>query len=510
MTTPRVVVIVHVFYADLWSGIADCLANIPADFDLCVNIVSDIDSPSLRSAIHSDFPIVRLSVSPNRGYDIGGLFASLKLLDLTQYDLICKVHTKKGAHLKFGDDWRRSMLQTLLGSAQTIREIWRRFAADPHLGMVGDARFRFGADLIGMNRPHYTDFCNRLGIDPDIDNLDFFGGTMFWCRPRILTRLLELDLDVTDFEAPPDARTRNLHDGQMAHAIERLVGRICTAEDLDIAAANRLRFCTAANTRLLPDATWLKDQIHDRMGDVECISFHREVGRIPALLIEQLQQGIEFVVYLAPTCECFVDPRAIVNALADCNVLVVGDADGLTKDPSLLAVRACEESMEFLRTATSDFEAERFPGVRIVEPRKTGLGLSTADLRATQQVTVDQDGRLFFDGTRCSVFRWPDDSNDAYYSLLQAGRNTRGLRFLLKAFSARECAIRPAEPGPARSAQQLPTLLRQRLRDYWEDLGLGLSLLKREGYKKFVYRCYWYVRGRQLPHELPEDIGATR
>ena len=507
---PRVAVIAHIFYEYLWPEICESLANIPTAFDLYVNIVHGDDSEGLRRRIQARHPSARFSVSANRGYDIGGLFASLKLIDLERYDLICKVHTKRAAHLMYGEQWRRSMLQSLLGSPETVRRIWDRFSGDATLGMVGDARYRFGAELICHNAPQYSRLCKALGIEPDIDNLSFFGGTMFWCRPAIMARLRDLGLEVEDFERPPAKGENDLRDGQMAHAIERLLGRICTAEGFSLGTANRLDFFTSCDRGSAAQARWLAEAINRYEGDADCIVLEGGDRPVPQLLLEQLEAGVDFAVYLAPGSQCFADPRRIVNALADCNVIVIDDHYAASQRPTLVAVRACAETLAYLRRSRAGFAPLAIPGVRFLKPEQIGFGHSAASLPTTREITIDDHGRLFFDGGPCLLFRWPEDESGAHHEVLMAGRHTRGLRFLLKAFQRRATALGVGASTPRRPLRQLPTRLRQRFRDVHEDLGLGLKLLRREGGRQFLVRSYWYLRGRQLPHELKQDADTAR
>ena len=507
---PRVAVIAHIYYEHLWPEICEALANIPTDFDLYVNIVQGDDADGLRSRVLARHPSARISVSANRGYDIGGLFASLKQIDLDRYDLICKVHTKRAAHLMYGEQWRRSMLQSLLGSPAMVQRIWDRFSGDQSLGMVGDARYRFGAELLCHNGPHYRRFCKALGIEPDIDNLNFFGGTMFWCRPAIMARLRDLGLEVEDFERPPAKDENNLRDGQMAHAIERLLGRICTAEGFRLGTANRLDFFTSCDGAAAGQARWLAEAINRYQGDAECIVLEAGVRPVSQMLLEQLEAGVDFAVYLAPGSQCFADPRRIVNALADCNVIVIDDHYAASQRPTLVAVRACAETLAYLRRSRAGFAPLAIPGVRFLKPEQIGFGHSAASLPTTREITIDDHGRLFFDGGPCLLFRWPEDESGAHHEVLTAGRHTRGLRFLLKAYHHRATALGDEASQPRRPLWQLPTRLRQRFRDYREDLGLGLKLLRREGGRQFVIRSYWYLRGRHLPHELKQDADTAR
>ena len=65
----RVLVIVHVFYPELWPPLAERIALIPAPVDLVVTLVEG-RSEALADSIVAQFPDVRFEVVPNRGRDM--------------------------------------------------------------------------------------------------------------------------------------------------------------------------------------------------------------------------------------------------------------------------------------------------------------------------------------------------------------------------------------------------------------------------------------------------------
>ena len=58
-----------------------------------------------------------------------------------------------------------------------------------------------------------------------LDKYPYFGGTMFWCRMDYLDPLLDLFLMPSDFESE-----KGQIDGTMAHAVERILGKILHEE----------------------------------------------------------------------------------------------------------------------------------------------------------------------------------------------------------------------------------------------------------------------------------------
>lgn len=69
----------------------------------------------------------------------------------------------------------------------------------------------------------------RLPMAFDPDELAFPAGSMFWCRPWLLERISDLDINIDHFE--PEA---GHYDATTAHALERLVGIYSQVGGMDI------------------------------------------------------------------------------------------------------------------------------------------------------------------------------------------------------------------------------------------------------------------------------------
>lgn len=56
---------------------------------------------------------------------------------------------------------------------------------------------------------------------------------------------------------------------------------------------------------------------------------------------------------------------------------------------------------------------------------------------------------------------------------------------------------------PIRWIGKYPLWLVKKIYQGGKDIPLALKLLKREGLKAFFFRCYWYLKGKRLPNEIP-------
>ena len=222
---PRVLVIAHVFYPELWDELAAGIERIPGEVDLVVTLV-DRHAEHLAVPIRERFPGADVRVVPNQGRDVWPL---LQVLDrVPGHDAVLKVHTKRSPHMRNGDAWRRDLLDGLVGSTQRIEAILGLMATDRRIGVVAPARNVLGREFLGPNRPRVESLARKGGRVFDPDGLWFPAGSMFWARSGVLLPLADLGLTAEDFGPETGAV-----DGTLAHAIERYLGVL--AESLGLA-----------------------------------------------------------------------------------------------------------------------------------------------------------------------------------------------------------------------------------------------------------------------------------
>lgn len=196
----RILVIAHVFYPELWPELAECIRNVVG----CDLAVTYVDEASVTQA-RRDFPDASFLICENRGYDIWPFLKALKSVDLSRYDLVVKLHTKRdielprrcvvGYTLLNGSAWRDHLLSFVRTPDAWARTL-RRFRDDLRIGMVsgrsvvftrGDAKKEvqggsFDAAIRLLN--------DEWGI-PARRNGRFVGGTMFAARPEALRPFVE-------------------------------------------------------------------------------------------------------------------------------------------------------------------------------------------------------------------------------------------------------------------------------------------------------------------------------
>ena len=230
---PKVLVVLHLFYRDQVSLFVDKLSNIPFCFDCFISV-----APYMVGEVVVAFESVaflrklQVKVFPNVGRDIAPLLVGYAD-ELLAYDLVLKLHGKKSLHNPQLHDWLNSCLKGLVGSPPIVRHHCATLLRSD-IGIISISPPQAIALAIERDgswgheaRSFYR--CarerHRLGFSDALpqSRFDFPVGSMFWCKPEVLQPLVDLNLRWSSFD-----REAGQLDGTLAHAIERLLGLVCT------------------------------------------------------------------------------------------------------------------------------------------------------------------------------------------------------------------------------------------------------------------------------------------
>jgi lipopolysaccharide biosynthesis protein len=218
---PRIAVIVHCYYPDLMQELLTHIQRIPFAYQLYVStdteekrqeLICQIDQHQVRAAE------VRLVL--NRGRDIAPKYITFRDV-YAHCDYFLHLHSKKSRHTgSWGEEWRRHLLHTLVGSPEIIRSNLR-LLEDPRLGLVFPVPLNDTTPDLrwGANFAVSSELAQRLGINIRAAFCpDYPSGSMFWGKAAAIKPLLDLGLDLDDFQ-PEEGQL----DGCLYHAIERMV-----------------------------------------------------------------------------------------------------------------------------------------------------------------------------------------------------------------------------------------------------------------------------------------------
>lgn len=242
----RTLVVAHVYYPQFWPELACCIRNIDGMRDL---IVTYVDEASVVGA-KRDFPTARFFLSENRGFDIWPFLQAVATVDLSVYDCIVKLHTKRDVekecdwyfnNCRFnGSLWRNH----LLAFCRTA-EAWRRTRtrlSEPGTGMVADRhvivrRRDFPwASVRSCFDDAVADIRSIPGCKPfDARTAQYVSGTMFAMRPEPLAFLLKKTFSPEMFDVSSHDR-----EGQIVYAyrVENLFGLAVSAVGMRLDAFN--------------------------------------------------------------------------------------------------------------------------------------------------------------------------------------------------------------------------------------------------------------------------------
>ncbi|WP_139247713.1 glycosyltransferase [Hyphomicrobium sp. CS1GBMeth3] len=214
---PQIAVVFHVYHKNIAPDCLQYVDNIPHEYDLFITTSHPGDDPEIE-ALRRAHPRATVFRFPNTGADIGP-FLSLTST-LCNYDLVCKVHTKRNVG-KWGNLWRDYFLYSMLGSEHISDQIIDAFRTDPDLCLAGPAEFfkEGRRNSVAPTWEQVKKFAIACGHEQDINKTwGFFAGTMLWLRPAILLKLARHVYDT------PSYNTVFQSDGAPEHGLERMIG----------------------------------------------------------------------------------------------------------------------------------------------------------------------------------------------------------------------------------------------------------------------------------------------
>jgi hypothetical protein len=214
----KAALVLHLFYPEVAVELIDRVAATGTPIDVFVTHSVALDDTILAALDRLPRKAEIVSVA-NRGWDIGPLFELLPLLAERGYDLIGKLHTKKGGS-GYAPEWRGLAYDGMIADGRSIADIVAAFEENADLSLLGPKPlYKSVASHLFRNAELLSDLAPRL-VAPAYPPADwgFFAGTFFWARRVLLEKVAAL----ADFsEAGSASQDR---DGALGHAVERLFG----------------------------------------------------------------------------------------------------------------------------------------------------------------------------------------------------------------------------------------------------------------------------------------------
>ena len=213
----KAALVLHLFYPDVAVELIDRVAALGDRVDIFVTHSIALDEGVLAALGRLPRKAEIVAVA-NRGWDIGPLFEILPTLAARGYELIGKLHTKKGGS-GYAPEWRRLAYDGLIADGALVDAIVAAFDSEPDLSLLGaKPLYKSVASHLFRNAELLSDLAPGL-VAPAYPPADwgFFAGTFFWARRALLEKVAAL----ADFR---DASPNQDRDGALGHAVERLFG----------------------------------------------------------------------------------------------------------------------------------------------------------------------------------------------------------------------------------------------------------------------------------------------
>jgi O-antigen biosynthesis protein len=233
----KVAAIIHAFYPEIVPELFGQLRNIPCRTDLFIS--TDTEEKRAEIVAHCaawDRGSVDVRVCENRGRDVAPKLITFKDV-YDRYDVFLHLHTKRSPHGGTPlSSWRHYLTENLIGSPEIARSNLY-LLEDPKMGIVFPQHLFDLRGILnwGYDYNHARALLARMGIDLNKNLvLEFPSGSMFWGRSAAIRKLLDLDLQFSDF--PSEA---GQIDGTPAHAIERVILMIAEASGYEWAKVVR-------------------------------------------------------------------------------------------------------------------------------------------------------------------------------------------------------------------------------------------------------------------------------
>ncbi len=232
----KIAVHLHIYYTDMWDEIKGYLLNIGEyPYHLYITLIQN--NPEIIKKIKQFHKDSTIFIVENRGYDVGPFIYFLHQINLNNYDIIIKLHTKNkigldtliNHHYVSRKYWSKLLFEGVLGNKKLFQKNLEAFNRLPKLGMVA-SKYLITSSIKNSKAVSI----GVLNIMKQLENIvpntiTFVAGTMFMIRSSILQQIKD-NFKLEDF-APTNGRIK---DGTLAHILERVFGCLVIAKGYQI------------------------------------------------------------------------------------------------------------------------------------------------------------------------------------------------------------------------------------------------------------------------------------
>ena len=219
----KILVCLHLFYMQSWKEIKQYFKNLgPYNYDLCITYPEGMLDEEVMTNIKKFKPDVKIFPCANKGFDVGPYLEAMNSYDLTQYDIIFKLHSKGTAREKIfiydqffkKRDWFLYLFEGVLGSFNVHKSI-KVLTESKEYGLVA------AKHLIVPDPPHKQrllyKWMEELGMDIPKNGYEYIAGTCFAVRADLQNNIKRLNMNLDSFLES----ARGVF--SLAHGMERII-----------------------------------------------------------------------------------------------------------------------------------------------------------------------------------------------------------------------------------------------------------------------------------------------
>jgi lipopolysaccharide biosynthesis protein len=228
-------VIIHLYHVDQSEVVVREIKKFMSAVTSQVKVIATTTlerESQIKHTLDTFLPDAELFVFENRGRDVLPFLKALKSIEVKDYDIVLKIHTKADRSLVYGDNLNESSVGRFLdiASSRRVLDLTKResFVAT-YKNLI------FGPLALGKNLLTIKKILKTMKVKKHHLYPEFAAGSMFWMTGDIAKRFANLDLVQFDFESEPLD-----DDGTTAHAFERVFGYITADYDTKIVALEDL------------------------------------------------------------------------------------------------------------------------------------------------------------------------------------------------------------------------------------------------------------------------------
>ncbi|WP_284449615.1 glycoside hydrolase family 99-like domain-containing protein [Pseudoxanthomonas mexicana] len=226
-------VVIHAWYLDVLEELLIQLDESGLRYPVVITTPPQ-HATAVRALVRKFSLTCTIETHENRGRDILPFLHVCERLFNEGVDIVLKLHTKQSVHRADGGQWRRSLVEGLIGEGKA-QSIVEDFTNDCRLGLVGPAAHMLPLTFYwGANQHNTEGLASRIGLPTlDKDSGVFASGSMFWVRLKAIQPILDSHLEPCLFE-----EESNQKDGTLAHALERIFAHVCTSTGFLVKSTN--------------------------------------------------------------------------------------------------------------------------------------------------------------------------------------------------------------------------------------------------------------------------------